>query len=335
MQCSCKSIPRLRFGLVLAQIAERQNRLDRKWFVLRDFGLASILSSFFPISNDSDDRTMKSERGQTHEANLLADKFDQQLGVLRQYLPAIILIIAAAIIALLAYGIYSTQSQTHAARGWTDWYFSDTQTQNLESIAKDFPTTTAAQWAHVTAGDANTAKALERWFLDRNLAEQFFKQAAEDYRAAITSSSDAFVKSRAQFGLAQALEGLGSSSEAIAEYRKIELLTGIAPEFIGEAKKRVAWLESKDGETFFTWYKTNRPHTPVLNEPSSKLPDPSALPNIDFAPVKKPDVAPATAPTSEPVTTPDTSSGETQPVPPTSAPESSSGSAPAEAPPKP
>ena len=225
---------------------------------------------------------MKSERKQTLESNLLADKIEELAVQLKKALPAILAVTAVVVLGLLSYGLYSTMKETQSAKAWTALYFADTDTTDLMAISADFGGTTAALWAKQTAADANMSRALEKVYLDRDLAEQFYKEAMADYRFVADKSSDAFLAGRANYGIAQAAEGMGDSSQAISFYRKVITNKSMGAEMIAEVTKRIAWLESKAGEEFYTWYKTSRASSPVLNvSPSVNLPLPSA-PNMTF-----------------------------------------------------
>lgn len=224
---------------------------------------------------------MKSERSQVQESNFLADKIEQKISQIRPYLPAMLGLIVVAVLGLLGYGIYSSQQETRAARAWTDFYFSDTQIQDLDAISKDFADTSAGVWARMTAGDRSMAQAMEKWNVDRSIADQRFQEAAEDYREVVEKSSDPFVKSRGFFGLAQALEGLGKRSEAVDAYRQITALTGLPPEFLAEVNRRMEWLDGKDGEAFYVWYNEKRTSAPASPTGVGGQDLPS-MPNISF-----------------------------------------------------
>lgn len=238
---------------------------------------------------------MKSEHSQVQESDLLADKIEQKVAQLKPYLPALLGLIGLAVVGMLGYGVYSSQMETRAARAWTDFYFSDTQPQNLEAISKDFSDTSAGSWARLTAGDANMSKAMEKWNIDRNLSDQFFQQALDDYRVVAGTTAEPFAKSRALQGMAQALEGLGDRDEAIVEYKKITALSGVSADLLAEINSRIQWLESRGGEAFFGWYSQRRvaPSLPAGDKPFPNLP---SLPDIQFPPTGGlPDVAPGAA----------------------------------------
>ncbi|MCU0707015.1 MAG: hypothetical protein MUF23_01860 [Pirellula sp.] len=245
---------------------------------------------------------MKSERGQVQESNLLADKIEQKILQLRPYLPAVVGLILVGILGLIGYGVYSSQRETRAARAWTDFYFSDTQIQDLDAISKDYVDTSASLWARMTAGDRGMAQAMEKWNVDRSIADQRFQEASEDYRDVAGRASDPFVKSRALYGWAQALEGLGKRSEAVETYRQITTLTGLPPEYLTEINNRIKWLEGKEGEAFYAWYNEQRTSAPVpgITPSATGLP---GLPNISFPPTTiTPPVIPSTVPgTANPV----------------------------------
>ncbi len=246
---------------------------------------------------------MKSERKQIQESNLLADKIEQVAIKLKTAMPAALAVIAVAILGLLAFGFYTSVKERESAKGWTKLYFADTDASELTAISTDFSGTTAGLWAKQTSADANMSRALEKVYIDRDLSEEFYKEAVADYRVVAEKSSDPFLVGRANYGLAQASEGMGDQEKALSFYRKVISIKAMGIELIAESTKRIGWLESKAGEEFYTWYKANRASSPVLNaSPGIKSPVPS-IPDIAFPPkpndlpVTKPD-ADSTVPTS-------------------------------------
>jgi tetratricopeptide (TPR) repeat protein len=246
---------------------------------------------------------MKSERKQVQESNLLADKIEALFVKIKKVLPTLLVVIGVSVVGLLAYGIYSSVQESYSAKAWTAYYFSDTETADLNAVSSDFANSTAGLWAKHTAGDAYMAKALEKVYIDRDLSDQYYKQALDEYKAVAEQTSDAYLKERALYGAAQASEGLGEREEAISYYRRVAVLSGLNPEFLAEVNKRVAWLDSKAGEQFYVWFKANRPAAPTLqNAAPTKLPLPSN-PTIDLPPVPsltKPAQDPSAVPEAEP-----------------------------------
>ena len=239
---------------------------------------------------------MKSERKHTLESNLLADKIEQLAINLKKAFPAILAVTAVVVVGLLSYGFYTSVKEKESAKGWTALYFADTEAADLTAISSDFSGTSAALWAKQTAGDANMSRALEKVYIDRDLAEQFYKEAAAEYRAAAEKSTDPFLAGRANFGLAQAYEGMGDLEQALSYYRKVMQNKAMGNELIGEATKRVAWLESKAGEEFYAWYKTSRASSPVLNAtPPVNTTLPSS-PNMSFPKIPSTDTPAANTP---------------------------------------
>jgi len=225
---------------------------------------------------------MKSERKQTLESNLLADKIELLAIKLKKALPAILAVTVVVVVGLLAYGFYTSVQEKESAKGWTALYFADTDLSDLTAISGDFSGSSAGLWAKQTAGDSNMSRALEKVYIDRDLAEQFYKEATAEYLAVAEKSSDPFLSGRANFGLAQASEGLGDLEKALSFYRKVIQNKAMGIELIAESAKRVAWLETKAGEEFYAWYKTSRASSTVLNvnpEFNTTLPD---APNISF-----------------------------------------------------
>ncbi len=265
---------------------------------------------------------MKSERKQIQESNLLADKIEQMAIKLKTAMPAILAVSAVTILGLLAYGFYTSVKETEAAKGWTKLYFADTDTSDLTAISTDFSGTTAGLWAKQTSADANMSRALEKVYLDRDLAEEFYKEAIADYKSVAEKSSDPFLVGRANYGLAQASEGMGDQEKALSYYRKVIANKGMGTELIAEATKRVAFLESDAGGEFYAWFKATRASAPVLNTnqglnaPLPSNPDIAFPPKPSDASATKPaDAATATpTPPSEPAPTKTTTPAESAPA---------------------
>ncbi len=238
---------------------------------------------------------MKSERRHQLETNLLADQIDSHIQQIKKLLPAILGGTAIVLIVGFGWGLYSNHLTTQAARGWTQLYFSDTESQTLAAISSEFEGTTPGLWALMTAGDSEMNKAVENWALDRDVAEQYYKQAVERYKVVVNKAPDSILKGKAHFGLAQALEGLGQREQAVVEYRKVAAIGGMPPDVIAESGRRALWLESKAGEEFFAWYKNNRPSAPLLESPKPNRTIPGAenftLPSLS-------DIIPGSAPSN-------------------------------------
>jgi hypothetical protein len=248
---------------------------------------------------------MKSERKQVQESNLLADKIEAQFVKIKKSLPTILTIVGVTVVALLGYGFYTSAKETESAKGWTAYYFSDSE--NLSKVSSDFSGTTAALWARQNSGDQNMAKALENVYLDRDVSDQYFTQAIEDYKAVADKATHAFLKERALYGQAQAAEGLADREQAQLLYRKVAASSSISPEMLAIVNKKVNWLESKAGEEFFSWFKNTRPSAPVPQATPAKLPLPN-VPNISFPPVPEGNLPPAVNPASLDERTPNATS---------------------------
>ena len=74
---------------------------------------------------------MKSERKQTLESNLLADKIEQLAIKLKKALPALLAVTVVMVVGLLAYGFYTSVQEKESAKGWTALYFADTDMSDL------------------------------------------------------------------------------------------------------------------------------------------------------------------------------------------------------------
>lgn len=260
---------------------------------------------------------MKSQRGQIQESNFLADKIEQQVVRIRPYLPAIAGLILAGVVGLIGYGIYTSRLESRAAEAWTDFYFSDTQAQDLDRIVEDYDDTTAGLWAKMTSGDRAMSQAMEKWNIDSNISKQRFEEAARDYEPVVKRASDSFLKSRALYGLAQASEGLGKRTEAIDTYRQITSLTGLPSEYLAEVNARITWLEGKEGELFFKWYNEERKDVPAPT-PTSPLPGLPNIPDFQFPSLPSnpvPSAPPADTPAADTPAVPSAPSDSQPPTP--------------------
>jgi len=291
--------------VTLGPAINKARTLLRKWNVRPILGRLPTTIPAGLLTHEA----MKSERKQIQESNLLADKIEQLAIKLKKAMPAILAVTAVAVLGLLSYGFFTSIKEKEAAKGWTALYFADTDTADLTAISADFASTSAGLWAKQIAADANMSKALEKVYTDRDLAETFYKEAIAEYQAVSEKSSDPFLMGRANYGLAQAFEGMGESEKALSAYRKVIANKSMGTELIAEVTKRVGWLESKAGEEFYTWYKSSRASAPILNaNPSISTPVP-ATPDMAFpsitAPLTPSAESPAVIPTSaEPSTTP-------------------------------
>ncbi len=292
-------------------------RINTAITLLRKAGLSPILIGFpcySPAPVFCRHEAMKSERKQIQESNLLADKIEELAVKLKKALPAIIAVTVVVVVGLFAYGFYSSIKETESAKGWTALYFADTDAADLTAISSDFKGTTAGLWAKQTAADANMSRALEKVYLDRDLAEKFYNEAMDDYRFVSEKSTDPFLVGRAHYGLAQAAEGMGNTTQALSYYRKVMTNIAMGVDLISEATKRTAWLESKAGEEFYAWYKTARASAPVLNaNPATNAPLPSD-PNFSFpsTPAGNTTAAPTVDSTLKPDETPELSNKDAQ-----------------------
>lgn len=229
---------------------------------------------------------MKSERPQIQESNLLADKVESFLVKVRDRLPAILAAIVISIVAMVAWGVYKSVQSSQAAAAWNAFYFSDTDSEDLDSISADFANTNASRWAQIASGDAHLAKGNENVFMNRDIADQHYEKAVASYEA-ITSKDqgrleDSFVMTRGYYGLAQAYEGLARREDAIKAYRKISEQRDLAPGLNAVVASRADWLESKDGEEFTAWFKANRQAAPTIAPMGDRPLLPNA-PTFDFS----------------------------------------------------
>lgn len=226
---------------------------------------------------------MKSELRTELKSNLLADRLEEVILAIKPYLKLIGFSIAALIIAAIVYAVIRTNNEKASAEAWSELYFAANQSEKLDSVHSDFPSTSAGLWAKQKSADALLAQALEQVYIDRDLSDKLLKEARGAYRAVLGKAAEPMLISRATLGLAQVLDSEGNAAEAAREFKKLLTLSGTHPEMIADAQRHLEFIDSDDGRAFYEWFKTNRPTAPKPVDIPKNLGNLPNLPDLEFS----------------------------------------------------
>ena len=222
------------------------------------------------------------QKKQDLQSNLLADRTEEFFISLKPYLKwfaaALVVLVAAGI----AYGLRQQTAEKIAAESWTEFYFAGGRPDQLDAIAQTYPGTQGALWAQQTGSDSLMARALTSVYLDRNLSDELFSQASKGYQEVLAQTTDPLLTSRATLGLAQALDSQGKSAEALVQYKRLLETKGVYEGLVEDVTRRIEFIESEDGKSFFTWFQANRPAAPTPVNVPGNLNSLPGMPDLQF-----------------------------------------------------
>jgi hypothetical protein len=248
------------------------------------------------------------QKKQELQSNLLADRMEEFFISLKPYLKWFAAAIVVLVVAGIAFGLRKQTADKIAADSWTEFYFAGGRPDQLDAIAQTYPGTQGALWAQQTGSDSLMARALTSVYLDRNLSDELFTQAAKGYQEVLAQTTDPLLTSRATLGLAQALDSQGKSAEALVQYKRLLTTPGVYEGLVEDVKRRIEFIESEDGKAFFTWFQANRPAAPTPVNVPGNLKNLPGMPDLQFTtpgnstPLSEMTFQPAPAATEAPVT---------------------------------
>lgn len=213
---------------------------------------------------------MKSERRHELQHNALADWLETTVESFKPYSNAILGGVLAVVVLAAATALWVRFSQRSAADAWGAYYtaMNARSVADLETVAKNFASTKAGQWASVTAADYHLIQGCDTILSDKTKAKLDLKRAIDDYEIA-AKSGVAEIRGRSAFGLGQAHETLGDLPNAVKEYQKVVDQYG-AMAFAAEAKQRVKMLQDESTRKFYDQLDKFEPKPP--EKAQSKLP---------------------------------------------------------------
>jgi hypothetical protein len=222
------------------------------------------------------------QKKQELQSNLLADRMEEFFISLKPYVKWFAAAIVVLVVAGIAFGLRKQTADKIAADSWTEFYFAGGRPDQLDAIAETYPGTQGALWAQQTSSDSLMARALTSVYLDRNLSDELFTQAAKGYQEVLAQTTDPLLTSRATLGLAQALDSQGKSAEALVQYKRLLTTPGVYEGLVEDVTRRIEFIESEDGKAFFSWFQTNRPAAPTPVNVPGNLNNLPGMPDLQF-----------------------------------------------------
>ena len=205
--------------------------------------------------------------------------------------PTIGLIVVAAVLAVIAWGVYRSTSVAGQSGKWQEFsqsQFIDSRTgdtQNLDSVAESYPDTNVGIMSSLLSGDMQLRTGLQQLAADREkgiLAIQKAKASFQTVVDADDSLKTDLINQRAQFCLAYAQESLGKMDEAKKLYEEFSNANPDAP--LAESARR--GLERCNEDKYAALYHTftNFEEEVIGEAPGPSMPDketPGSFPEIE------------------------------------------------------
>lgn len=209
---------------------------------------------------------MKSERRHELEHNELADWTVNVIEKIKPYTNVIVGGTIAVIILAIGIALWNRQARIESEAAWTIYYagLNTKDSEIMQEIANDFPSTEAAQWAIVGEGDIRLRKGCRLLFIDKMSAAKELEAAIKCYQA-VQGADDQMIAERATYGLARAYESQVDLKKAKETYEK-QLESWEDGAYSESAKDRLSSLEKKSTKEFYVLFEQ---YEPVAKEQSS------------------------------------------------------------------
>jgi hypothetical protein len=186
------------------------------------------------------------------EADQIGDSVLSVIERLRPHTGAILTVAGAALAAMVAFVVVSSQAEARRAESWEGCMaaLSRGDLAAFSDVARRFPGTDAGRWAELLVADAAAADGADLLFVDRQRAEGRLRTAVDTYSALMQSRPSGLLAERIVFGLAKARESLGQIDESRRGYESL------AAEFPGDPIAKLAAARAKDlsRDTTRQWY---------------------------------------------------------------------------------
>ena len=169
---------------------------------------------------------MKSERRHELQHNALLVWLEEAVERIKPYQNAILGGFLLVVVILVAISVWSSRSASYAGDGWAAMRgpFSPPGPDDLDKVARQFPDTSAAPWATLLAADQYLATGCGRLFENKAAASDDLNKAFERYQAVYLKADSDWLRERAAFGIARALEAQGTADkieEAMQYYKEV------------------------------------------------------------------------------------------------------------------
>lgn len=221
-----------------------------------------------------------SDRRHELQQNELAVYLNRINHAIEPYSRLIAIAVGGLIIAAIAVGFYNAQASGRRSDATLELIQAtgSSDTEVLKGVEEKFPGTIAAQWARLYQGNQLLAEGIQALFTNRDIAQEKLTDSQAAFRAALATSDDVLLRSRAHWGLARASESLGNLDEAITEYREIVAI-GESEAMIEKAEDRIATLSNPETKDFMAWF-ADQNFTPADPSLPPALPGGEALPDL-------------------------------------------------------
>lgn len=211
------------------------------------------------------------DAGESVDSELLADSLLRWIERLRPHAGAILALAGAALAALVAFAVVSSQAEARRAQSWEACLaaLSSGDIAAFSDVVRRYPGTDAARWAEVLVADVAAAEGADLLFVDRQRAEGRLRAAVDAYSAVMQSRPGGLLAERAVFGLAKARESLGQLEESRRGYE------AVAADFPGGpiaklAATRAADLGRDATRQWYDWFASQK-FTPPAASPSAAV----------------------------------------------------------------
>jgi hypothetical protein len=174
------------------------------------------------------------------------------------------ILIGFLIVAVLAVGaIVALRSTTaSSSAGFTELSLAR-EAEDFETVAEDFPDSSAGTWARLRAGEEYLRDGLRLSLSDRGASNERLEKAQQSFDKVLKQTdAPAEVREKALFGLATCLEAM--SSEQTNTTPAIEAYEQLIEEFPETrykrwAEERIETLKSPEAQEFYAWFHKQTP----------------------------------------------------------------------------
>ena len=231
---------------------------------------------------------MDNERRHELQHNELADQLDKAKTWIEPYVvPILIGVIAVTLIGIVV-NFFQSQQSSSRSEATIELLLNTNMDAGAgedadayAGIADKFPGTAPGEIAAISKADIFLAQGIDALFRDRKEAEDRLKDAVTAYESVIATTKIDVLKSRATFGLAQALESQGKLKEATEAYENV-IKIGESDQMTKVAESRIQMLARADTKAFAAWFAEQEPNAFAPLTPPG-MPNASGLPGApDF-----------------------------------------------------
>jgi hypothetical protein len=209
--------------------------------------------------------SMDNERRHELQQNELAGQIVKARTWIEPYVVPILAVVIAVTLVGIIYNFIQSQRSSGRSEATMELLFATAMdpvvgedAEAYDRVAQNFAGTAPADIARIAKADIFLAQGIEALFRDRVEAEGRLADAVDAYQNVLETTSIGILKSRAQFGLAQAYESQGKLSSAIEAYEKV-IQSAESEKMTQVAQSRIAMLKRPDTEAFVTWFGSQNP----------------------------------------------------------------------------